>query len=121
MEQKSCLTKADSQISFMAFVNSLENCKAHCDAKADCETYNYDESTFGCRLYNSAPVGAVQDLHSTCGAVCKDNDEGLAQAAEQRGLHSLGASCSSSTEYCSNDDVALHCAASCGMCSNIEL
>merc|ERR1719321_2592037 len=96
MEQKSCLTQADSQISFLSFVDTVENCQAQCAAKADCETYNYDSSTFACRLYNAAPLGTTQDLHATCGAVCKDNDAGLARVVEERGLQSIGASCAAS-------------------------
>jgi hypothetical protein len=69
MEQKSCLTQADSQISFLSFVDTVENCQGQCQAKADCKTYNYDSSTFACGLYNAAPIDTTEDLHATCGVV----------------------------------------------------
>merc|ERR1719263_150762 len=140
IEQKACLTKADSQISFLPFINTAKNCQAQCEAKAGCKTYNYDASTYGCTLYNSAPVGAIRDLHSTCGAVCKDNNEGVQNLAQQIGLFPelqglilskldkdvypelSDTTCEAAAKYCSNEDIALNCAASCGLCAkDIEL
>merc|ERR1719456_1364670 len=93
LAQKSCLTKANAEISFLPFVDTVANCKAHCQSKNACQSFNYDQATFSCRLYGESPVGTVADLHSTCGAMCKDNDNGVQQAMEAKGLHSVGGSC----------------------------
>jgi hypothetical protein len=116
MEQKSCLNKADAQISFIPFVNTADNCKAQCESKAACQSFNYDQATYGCRLYGDSPVGSIADLHSTCGTMCKDRDDGVASAMEMRGLHTLGSSCEAAADYCGQEDIALHCPVTCGQC-----
>merc|ERR1719428_2099269 len=116
LEQKSCLMKAGSQIAFLPFVDTVGNCKAHCDSKAACQSFNYDQATFGCRLYSDLPTSIEQNLHSTCGTMCKDNNEGLARAMHMKGLQSV-AKCAEASSYCSQDDVQLNCPVSCNSCS----
>lgn len=118
MSSYSCLAAADSQISLVPFVNDEENCKAHCESKWKCKSFNFDQATFGCRLYNDAPTGVQANLHSTCGSMCKDNDAGLKNAMIAKGLHSIGANCDSASDYCNQEDVMLHCPVTCKQCNN---
>jgi len=121
MEQRACLTKDSSPLSFMAFVDTVDNCQAHCEGKKDCKTYNYDTASRGCSLYSSPPMFASKEQFSTCGTVCRDNDKGLEMLASQRGLDSLGVHCKNAAEYCGHEDVALMCASTCDKCTKLEL